>query len=368
MTITKYAMCYPQHDTTTLRNFIEARTGVLPTRGRKKIAYVKQLREMDRTSTFDFMGLPPELRVVVYRLLFAFRHECHLASCRKNHVSILRASKAIHEEAKRVLYAERIFRMYFVGRLAPKPTNRAQTSLAVGGDILKRTEYFVSDVPLSSYSAILPAHLSSIRHLELSIDVARPRISGPKRVNFVSNGWTEQILIRINRALYRLACELMDSRRLRTLVVQVSIRAKPLHISRLEKALFPLAMLLSLRQRGIVVRIDGLRPRVMSYLSQFRALVVRQNTFNELHETIVEASQISGHLWFHASRAVVLRKLEVAIDHGMDILETGRVVDNVLERKAALARICLRQMIDSRALQLLIRRRDSQSAIVIEDC
>jgi hypothetical protein len=77
-----------------------------------KYYYLRILEQADKTARFEFLDLPPELRLMVYRklLLFMTPHE-QIPSGRAGRVypQILQTCKLIQEEANGILYDENTF-------------------------------------------------------------------------------------------------------------------------------------------------------------------------------------------------------------------------------------------------------------------
>jgi hypothetical protein len=95
-----------------LRRFLKDRTGVDFDRKTNRVKLTARLRELDRNRTFPlFNELPPEIRLRVYDLLLAPDEKLRKStkthpsgSSSVIHTALLRTSKAIYAEAKRVLY------------------------------------------------------------------------------------------------------------------------------------------------------------------------------------------------------------------------------------------------------------------------
>lgn len=100
---------YDSSSSAELRRFIKDRmlTDPYPQGRTLKYFYLRVLERDDRTKTFRFLDLIPELRNVVYKELLTFIFCQFCPTCHKPcFPSILRASKQIYGEAKAILYAE----------------------------------------------------------------------------------------------------------------------------------------------------------------------------------------------------------------------------------------------------------------------
>jgi hypothetical protein len=97
-----------------LRKFCVQR-GILDQNSRQYVrdTYIRKLKAHDRKTTFNFMGLPPELRLMVYSKLLRYQrsHTEHndtreYSMDSKAYPQILRVSKLCYKEARGILYQQ----------------------------------------------------------------------------------------------------------------------------------------------------------------------------------------------------------------------------------------------------------------------
>lgn len=271
----------------------------------------------------------------------------------ENHSAILKTCKAIHAEAERVLYGERSFEITVRGLVAPMehPEIPDKVIMTVEGNemadlyVFEKAEGFT----LPGCTMDFGRHLHSVRHFKLSVHLGRTFL---KHFSGESEG---ECLIRMSRLLYRIAGELVECPLLRTLVVEVDIDGNRWLMEGAERALrasmYPLAILISLRQRGVRVQSKGLPDVVVSHLSRYQMLVVRGNTYERVFGGLHEAAYILEHAQKGRSPTGLFEKLKQVVDRAHCILSDTGVVNSVLDRKMALCAYHLSKLLRSEVVQ-----------------
>lgn len=111
MTLSKYALDYDKCTRKELRAFVKAKSWddaeTQSTSKGTKSYYVSKLRKLDRSMTFRFMDLPPEMRNLVYENLL-IRDP---SSSRSAFTTVLRTCRQVYDEAHGIFLAENALRL-----------------------------------------------------------------------------------------------------------------------------------------------------------------------------------------------------------------------------------------------------------------
>lgn len=111
MTLPQYALDYHNCTREELRAFVKARSRehaeVQTHSKRPESYYVSKLRDLDKSATFRFMDLPPEMRNNVYEYLLVR----DASSSRSAFTAVLRTCRQVNREARGIFWVENSIRL-----------------------------------------------------------------------------------------------------------------------------------------------------------------------------------------------------------------------------------------------------------------
>ncbi|EGP86344.1 unnamed protein product [Zymoseptoria tritici ST99CH_1A5] len=181
MTLPKYALNYQNCDLTELRKFYIQRHALTDISGiavhdLTKGELIAALESLDHTSTFHFLDLAPELRLMVYPHLLSHHYNQTLELGPPSPASafpeILRASKLCYKEARDILYEQSSLTLYFFGE-----EEWSGEPLEVQGDVKFRDYGEVPD-PHGLSSRLTP--FADVQYVNiLIVDFDNPTNPGP---------------------------------------------------------------------------------------------------------------------------------------------------------------------------------------------
>ncbi|KAK3707253.1 hypothetical protein LTR37_012254 [Vermiconidia calcicola] len=177
-----------------------------------KYFYIRALEKADRGWRFRFMGLPPEMRLLVYRNLLNFQSITHAFACPgKVYPAILRTCKLANTEAKAILYDENVFTILYEADALDHGGTRKIAN--VHGDVRAaqcgHAKYFYIPKSIDDY----PDFFRRVARLEIRLTYMK---TGTAHV--LGDGFWP-----LNHYLYALASFLMDGHRLKSVHLKLEM-------------------------------------------------------------------------------------------------------------------------------------------------
>ena len=245
---------------------------------------MRQLRELDRESTFRFLDLLPELRKLIYVDVLKPMSSRRLRSRVDRHPEILRTCKGVYKEAERVLYCKPVFSIDIECALVNPDyfDQRSRAYVCVRGDAMPLYESAQKFV-LGSCPVIFPACLHQIRHLEIRLTIMKHKYKRRPQ---------PESLAKANHVIYKLASKVMEARCLKTLSVELSLVQILEDMNGLCDALFPLALLAALCERGVKVAFSGITADIEAQLCRYTSLSIRADSLGRSLQQRYEATII----------------------------------------------------------------------------
>ena len=244
MTLAKYGIQYAKWTNQQLRDFAEQRG--ITTRGlcRKSRKFlIPALRAQDRTTSIDFLALPPEVRNMVYGMLLTPTEGRNISLSRSHHVpsgkvvchnAILFSCKQAYNEASEIFYHHAVIPLELRLRYALPVSGTGTYTWGVG---MKANQKQIVHEGYKEYAEnSWPAWLTKVRKAILRVEI---QVAG---IVDGGLGIKQSLERRMNYRLYELVYLLGKDRRLRQLHLNIVCHVPEL-VTRIEALLSPLCAL-----------------------------------------------------------------------------------------------------------------------------